>query len=476
MAVSAKVGTFLIASTDTVGATQEITVGFEPKVIFFWLTGQDSATDAVSSQTAKVSFGVASSTTSRRSVGSLSTDNSGTISEARIWRNDAVICSINALGTSSNLLLDVSATSSTSFTVIVDDQSSDNHRISYMAIGGSDITNIDIGDYAAPTSTGNSDVTSLSFQPDFLLLFGNSATSAPNNNSGSDGAINIGAATSSTKRGVIAFGNGPESNADSQSRSYLYTGEVWACMPSTPTTLTSRADFVSFLSNGFRLNWLEAATAFRVFYVAIKGGSWTVGDLLTQTDTSTAITESGFGFQPAGTMLFSHNMAESAQDTVDNDGRLSIGAFTSTSERVAHAYLNETGLTVTDVNSAIEYDAVYANISTSAAIQGLADVQSIDSDGFTLIMDDADPSQAKAWYFSVGSTPTSWTLSIDDSKIKTTIESPTLTYTPPHYTLSIADSKIKATIEEPTLTYTAPANNKRRKRLFWAALNRRRRK
>lgn len=353
MAVSSKVGTFTIASSDTVGTTQQITVGFQPKVIFFWTVGHSSATDAITNQTARVAFGVATSTTNRGSVGAISLHASAAIDGGRACdeRYCLVVPQTNPSGLEG--ALDISAIDSTSFTVIVDDQFPTTLRISYLAIGGSDITNAVVGAYNAPVATGNADITSLAFQPDFLLLFGASTTATANGTSASRSFINIGAASGASNQAVIEVGEGPENNATSQSRSYAYAGEIYAAMADTPTTISSRASFVSFLSNGFRLNWLEAGAAYRVFYVAIEGGLWTVGDLLTQTDTSTQIVESGFGFAPSATMLFSHNMAQSTQDTVQNDARLSIGAFTSASERVAQAFLSETGLADTDITNAV---------------------------------------------------------------------------------------------------------------------------
>ena len=170
-----------------------------------------------------------------------------------------------------------------------------------------------------------------------------------------------------TTRPTITTG---PTTATSQSKSYAYDGELWAQMFDTPTTLASRAAFVSFLSNGFRLNWLEAQYAYQIFYVAVKGGLWRVDNLLTQTDTSTTIVETGFGFSPSGTFIASHNTAKSTQDTVQANASISVGAFTSASERVAQGMLQEDALTDTDVTNSIQHSAAYVNISTASAVEG----------------------------------------------------------------------------------------------------------
>ena len=195
MAVSVKVGTITVASTDSVGATQTITVGFQPKLILFWLMGSSSATDAVTNQTSRYGFGVFASTTSRYCV--VTPLNTGTVDG----------------------LLDVSAVDSTSFTTIVDDAFATTVRVSYMAIGGSDITDVAVGNYAAPTATGNADITTLGFQPDFLLMFGASSTTAPNTVNSNRGFLNIGAASGASNQAVVNIGEGPEGNATSQSKS-----------------------------------------------------------------------------------------------------------------------------------------------------------------------------------------------------------------------------------------------------------------
>ena len=401
MAVSTKVGTFTISASDTAGTTQQITVGFQPKLILLWSMGQASAVDAVTNQTAQYGFGAAASTTVRQCVGGTSTHAAAAIDGGRIARTDACFATVTAAGAVDGLL-DISAIDSTSFTVIVDDQFANTVRISYMAVGGSDITDVAMGAFAANTTAGTQDITGLSFQPDVLLTFGSASTTAAPFASSSRDFLSVGAAVSAANQAIISIGEGPEANATSQATSYLYYGEVAAPLFDTPTGLRNRAAFVQFLSNGFQLNWLEAAFAYQLMYVCIKGGSWLVGNLQTQTDTTTDIVESGFGFQPKGAMLFSHNMAQSTQDTVQSDARLSVGAFTSTTERQAQALLIETGLADTDVTNAIEHDEVYINIASDSTVQGLMDVKSVDSDGFTLLMDDADPAQGYIWYLAVG--------------------------------------------------------------------------
>jgi hypothetical protein len=78
--------------------------------------------------------------------------------------------------------------------------------------------------------------------------------------------------------------------------------------------------------------------------LAIKGGKYSVGDLLTQTDTTTDIVESGFGFQPSVVMTISAGEAATADNTWNINHRLSIGAGTSPSNRLAFGTWDESGV------------------------------------------------------------------------------------------------------------------------------------
>jgi hypothetical protein len=173
---------------------------------------------------------------------------------------------------------------------------------------------------------------------------------------------------------------------------------------------TVRAELSSFSAAGFTVNWLERTVSSRVTYLAWRGGNFVVGDLLTQTDTTTDIVESGFGFQPNGIVFFSGgNAAATADAALGVHDEWSIGAASSTTNRHAQAATSRDGNTNMFAQTFIRQDAspaVYINVDpTSDAIEGLMDLKSIDSDGFTAIMDDADPVQAFVWYIACGNPP-----------------------------------------------------------------------
>lgn len=302
MAVSTKAGTFTVLATDTVGTTQQITVGFAPKLMLFWSLGQASATTAINKQTTQYGFGAAASSSLQYAIGSISTDTAAAINGGRVARNNS--CFVTALNTgTADGQLNISATDSTSFTVNVSNQFATSIRVSYLAIGGDDITNVAMGTLAAATATGTQNVTGLGFQPDLLMTLDISSTTAPNYATTNRGYMAIGAASGPSNQAILAVGEGPEANVTSQSTCYAYSGEVIAPLFDTPTSIANRAALSQFLSDGFQLNWLEAAYAYQVIYIAVKGGSWAVGTTQTQTDTTTDSVVSGLSFAPKAAML-----------------------------------------------------------------------------------------------------------------------------------------------------------------------------
>ena len=406
MAVSVKVGAFDV-STAAAGNTQAITgVGFLPKFILFWWSGIVSSVDAISGGNHQRGFGAAISATERRSTSSQSQDASASAVSDHGQELDECIFTITTAGGIDGLM-DLQSMDSDGFTLIIDDQFAGAVRIHYMAFGGSDLTNYVLGHFSMPQALGNADViTGLSFRPDFVLFFGGKRNVDVDSIS-PDSQNMLGFAVSSTKQGCWTGGSNNASTT-MQTMSYCFDGECFATMNTGVVALTDRFSFVQFNADGVKVNVLDfSADVNRVHYLAVKGGLWTVGDLLTQVDTVTDIVESGFGFSPRCAFFVSHGKAKSTQNTPTDHDRYSCGAFSSLTDRGSHGILDQDAVADSVVTRAVEHDELYVNISTAEAIDGLMDIKSIDSDGFTCIMDDADPSQAFVTYFAVGDSPPS---------------------------------------------------------------------
>ncbi|HEY3493627.1 MAG TPA: hypothetical protein VGK73_03030 [Polyangiaceae bacterium] len=414
MAFLSDSGVFAV-STAAAGTGTNITwahTGEQPKALLFYTVGRTDASDAIGIADKKSSIGFASSPTSRYCVASAATDGATVSDGSKRMSNESVIEILDIAGAGVEGKLDLDALvnwPSNGFRVIIDEQFTNAYQIGWIAWGGSDITDATTFAFQEPAATGNQDITT----PGFTCVDGEGVAfflSMADATSPAGGAMFInsragqmmlGAASASTKYAVISCTD-DQGSANMDCTSYCSDDLVIAMSPDTGGgSVTARATFNAWITNGFQLAWSERASTRYIAALVVKGGKWEVGSFLTQTDTTTNIVENGFGFTPASVLVVSGQKAESAADTAAAHDQISVGAFTSASNRHCQSYLSINAGGLEDIQSAIEYDAVYANL-TSGAIEGLADVVSMDSDGFTLIMDDADPSASFVWYVASG--------------------------------------------------------------------------
>lgn len=399
MAFSTKSGSFNIgtgAATTTVAVTG---VGFQPTAIVFWWNGDTSSTDTVGGGDHRRGMGFVTSTSDRRSVTTVSEDAQASADTSVGQQIDECIYIFTLTG-STDGLADLSSMDADGFTLVIDNQFSADYRIHYMALGGADLTNAATGIFTRATSTGNQSITGVGYQPDCLLLMSASIWS-DSDSAAVDSRISIGFAVSSSQRGTY-IGGSNNGATTMQTVSYCYSGECIAIPNTTLTGIDARADFVSMDADGFTIDWLEAPFGLeRIHYLALKGGDYFVGNLLTRTD-GNDITESSFGFAPSGALFLSHCKTESTQDTFQDHDEWSMGACSAIDERASAGVLDEDGTANSEVAKGVEHDAVYMNIATDDTLEGVMDIKSLDADGFTCVMDDTDPSAAFVTYLAFG--------------------------------------------------------------------------
>jgi hypothetical protein len=137
--------------------------------------------------------------------------------------------------------------------------------------------------------------------------------------------------------------------------------------------------------------------------VALKGGRYKVDAIQSYTNNSNhAVT---VGFQPKGIIFASHNRAQNTQDILVSNGTLSFGAAISASERVACAIYDEDADAGSVTNAGWSDAAVYLNVF-SGAVQAAMDIVSIDSNGFTTVMDTVEPVAGRhVMYMAFGDAP-----------------------------------------------------------------------
>lgn len=400
MATQCHVGVFDVLSTDVATTTIGVTdPGFTPKVLILWTQGRSDGSDAVGRASIHRSIGFVAGTGDRRCVVNMAEDAQANVDSNHAMYNDRIAGRISVTSAADGAL-DLASFDANGFTAVVDTQFGASMRFHYLALGGADITNVFLGSTSKPTATGDQAITGVGFQGDLVLFLGSGFD--PENSIDTDCQVCIGAADG-TNQAVLW---GSSDDADSAGDSQTYCNDV-NCLAAGGTNgnLDSRATFSSFDADGFTINWTAAGATTNPFaYLVIKGGRHRVGSFLTQTDTSTPITATGLSIgTPVGAMFFSGNAAEDAAGTQRNSERISIGAASSPSARGAQGSHDENGVLDTEIQTAIEHDAIYVNVDSAAAVQGLMDLTSFDSDGWSAIMDDADPSQAFGWFVAFGS-------------------------------------------------------------------------
>lgn len=445
MSYLAKVGSFNIDTTKTAGQTQLITgVGFQPKIVLFWWSGSTASSDTVAGGTYNIGFGAATSSTNRFCIINMSEDGQ-TDADSAYSQNDTEI--IRAYTDTATLdgICDFSSLDSDGFTLIVDDQFTQAYRINYLALGGDDLTNVYLNSRTTPAATGEYDTTVLGFQPDFLLIA--TASSTIKNIAGNSGNISIGLATSGSQ-GVIS-GRSQDAAATSNTMGYGYNAEILSII-SGATTITWRETFVSFLSNGFRLNQLEGGVARYYWYIALKGGQYSVGDLTTRAD-GDDISET-VGFQPVALLFASANRALSTQDTPTDHARLSIGAATSASERAVQAISDEDNLADSETAYANYDTAVYAHVKDDA-IEALMDIKSIDASGFTAVMDDTETAGCWVTYLAIGAAASGATeITTSQANQAQASDAAEISFSSPETTIDTAQSNQAQVSDAATLT------------------------
>jgi hypothetical protein len=378
-------------STGAAGTTQARTLwGFAPKAMIVFGSTNTSGSDNVTAGVSDCCIGFATSNSSRCVVSNAANNGVAASDTARSSRTDAVH-SLTSSGGSITALLDIDSFDADGATFIVDDAYTAARIVEVLAFGGDDITQQAVGSFVASTSNATQDVT-LGWQPDVVFVVGISNTT--NGNVVTNHALmSFGAAVAGGAAGNAVVGLAAQ---DAQNptvcKRYCRNGESVVGF-STAAAINGRG-YLTFGATGFTVNWnANPSAAHAYYYLAMKGGSWALGDVLTRTDTTTDITESGLSFAPLGGLMFSACGAQSSAGTVDASYKLSFGAFTGTSSEAAMGIQNIDAVTPSQAARGAEFDASYLHISGSS-LEANMNVTSLDSGGITARMGDAETSAA----------------------------------------------------------------------------------
>ena len=408
MALSAAVGSFNTGTGTT--AIAVTAPGFTPAIGFFWYSDQTSSVgDTVSSGgSPKFGFGVAVSTSKRFAIACCGDD---AAAKSNIGKRQEVSgCIVSCSSTSGTVdgIIDFTSWDANGFPLTPTDAFPANMRVHYLVLGG---VTADCGIFTIPAGTPPfaQAVTNSGFTPTCVMMLSEVATStASASAAGASIMIGIASGSAAAKNGVVV-GTANDAAAAGVCKGYSYSGEVVATSEPAGGSTANRAVLASLDATGFTLTWTERATGRGVIWVNIAGAAASVGTMTTLTNTADAIVTTGLGFAPLAALFLSRGKAQSTQDTPDADMRLSVGAYAGTSQLSIGYYDQDTPLDMI-TNSALDNagvgttDNVYLNLTTDA-LQGSMKVNSLDADGFTCQMTDADPSGAQVLYLALGDAP-----------------------------------------------------------------------
>lgn len=347
-------GTFL---SPTGTGTQEInlTGAFQPKALILWCTSQ-TTTDGTYADDALLAYGFSDGTND--ACISFQVDESG---EFEIYRFDNTNILFMQFASAGNAnLATVNSFDSDGFTLGWTCTFSNQFSIHYIAIGGTDITNVSVvNTTVGNTSTGNHSYTGsgASWTPDFALTMtaADGTTINTTHNSADLSLFCIGAAKSTTEEFVM-WGR-DETVGTSDCDMYINNAACLASCSISAGTITFLADFVSFdnaAGGGITVNVTDASESATkpLAFLLIKGGSWDCGTFTGGTVGTQDVTLDT-GLDPA--LVFLGGVHTSSNATPVANNYIGIGASDGTSEGCSY-YGN--------TNGAATFTAVRSNLTT----------------------------------------------------------------------------------------------------------------
>lgn len=392
-----KVGTF---SLNTGTGNQQITsVGFTPKVVL--LFGNPLTADGVG-----VDFNFflgAGTSATARGVATLNDEDGQTTSDStRSVENGRIISMLDPGLTTYLVQADLVSMDYNGFTINITSAPVSAYRITYLALGGGDLKNVKVGNFDHQGTTGNQAVATVGFQPDAVIFFWDGDTFA--GSPGNDGEFNIGFALSTSSRATMSISTDNGTAADlAASYKALYTDGCLSEIYYTDGSLHQKADFVSFDTNGFTVNWSAVDGGLDgIHYIALKGGEYALGVMDTQTGTGT-FSETGLSFQPSAGLFLSNFV--SATGSIQSPMELSFGAADMSGNQSVVGGVTDSFANPSNTDAYQDDALVYKNYTTVQTVDGTIAFSTWNSDGFTLNQTDADPSANKLLYFVMGSSP-----------------------------------------------------------------------
>jgi hypothetical protein len=382
-------------------------VGFTPKIILCFSSAHFASDNAFASDY-NFRFGAAVDTTAANQYAlyTYSTDAQATSNTESSWWASAV--QATEAGLITTLKGVVSAISSDGFTVNWTSSDGSAHRIFFICIGGTDITNTKTGEITGPSATGNQSYTGIGFKPDFVMFWGSDITS--DNHLQNGASFSMGFGTSSSNQ--VALANAQKHAVTTKVAKRYQRGDnvttYIVLQGGTPTAGALGGSIVSLDSDGFTINWTTctgSGVTAKVGYLAVKGASWKVGVATGGTASTSTVT--GLPFQPAGIIIASACNSNSA--AISANARISFGGGSSSSDSRC-VFSGDTDAVSTSVSACIQKSAKCISVitenatATSSTVSAEAAISTMNSDGFTLSWSTTGATAYEYLYVAIGPT------------------------------------------------------------------------
>lgn len=393
MAFSVYKGTF--AANTSTGSQAVSGVGFQPKALILWTTGQVNADAYEANQ--RLSFGIATAA-AEEMVATYHSVDAGTAADvAQGLVATACIRLFSDTGPTEDCVADFTQFDSDGFTLNWSNAPASAIIVHVLALGGADLTSAKVGTQSLSSVGSPQAFTGVGFTPECVLLVGNSS----GDDSTSLASISVGAATGAS---VEAASMIAEDDGTPNMTCATWQAASLLLLPnSTAPSQGSEADLASFDSDGFTLNVPDLPTAARTFgYLALAGGDYHVGIETQRTSAGTKAT-TGVGFKPAGLLVVSANLVAGGTFDATNDALLSVGGADGTREGVTWGGQDDAlSTSVAKSNQTTSKAVRLAAAASTPSTNAEADLASLDSDGFTLDWTTADATAREFWYLAFG--------------------------------------------------------------------------
>jgi hypothetical protein len=378
-------------------------LGFDPTLVFFIWCGIDSGGDSSSGGRGVFGFGWCHGTAlgDQGSICGRQEDGVTASDADTLWGPGYCVSMPNDLGVDGLLTLKSFDTGGFTLQVIqsFDDQTLECYYIACDDIAASDLSS---GEWRGTlNTTGLESVTGVGFQPTALMTFGNIGGLV---GAGSQGIPTlyqeIGAANSAANW-VVAHNT--RENATAAGEQTSYANALHAVLrTSSVGTPAVRAVIDSFDADGFTYDMVANIGVIleKHQYLCFNHAQVVPGNFTTRTDT-TQFSVTGLGFQPTAVLFFTHGAPASADGVNKLEQRMSYGFAASPTDRRAVTIFSNDDAT-TQVWRAQASDCCLLMGSAAETVNAKMDLVSMDADGFTLVMDDADTVESFVGYLAIG--------------------------------------------------------------------------